>query len=42
MMMEYYASNSTMLTLEFLLMALILVALVYPVSKLGKQHHVEA
>ncbi len=41
MMMEYYAENSTMLTLEFLFMALILVALVYPVSKLGKQHEME-
>ncbi len=42
MMMEYYAGNSTMLTLEFLFMALILVALVYPVFKHGNQQEVEA
>jgi hypothetical protein len=42
MMMEYYAGNSTMLTFEFLFMALILVALVYPVFKHGNQQEVEA
>lgn len=33
MMMEYYAQNSTILTFEFILMALILSALVYPLVK---------
>jgi len=33
MMMEYYAQSSTMLTFEFILMALLLAALVYPVVK---------
>ncbi len=42
MMMEYYADNSTILTLEFLFMALILAALVYPVTKQGKQHEMES
>lgn len=42
MMMEYYAQNSTMLTLEFLLMALLLAALVYPVVKHGKMGQEEA
>jgi hypothetical protein len=42
MMMEYYAGNSTMLTIEFLFIALILVALVYPLVSQGKQQEVEA
>ena len=42
MMMEYYASNSTILTLEFLFMALVFVALVYPATKLYKHQKVEA
>jgi hypothetical protein len=37
MMMEYYAGNSTMLTLEFLVMGLLLFALLYPLKKQGKQ-----
>lgn len=35
MMMEYYVQSSTMLTLEFVLMAILLAALVYPVVKMG-------
>jgi len=42
MMMEYYAGNSTMLTIEFLFIALILVVLVYPVKTQGMQQEVEA
>jgi hypothetical protein len=42
MMMEYYATNSTMLTLELLFMGLVLVALIYPVIKQGKQEGVKA
>jgi hypothetical protein len=42
MMMEYYAGNSTMLTLEFLIMGLILFALIYPLLKQGKHQRESA